>query len=56
MVTVIGRDGGDAVTMDEVAAHMGTINYETACLIGKRVPRIFYKGGKQVGRLNYILP
>lgn len=56
VVTVIGRDGGDAVTMDEVAAHMGTINYETACLIGKRVPRIFYKGGKQVGRLNYILP
>lgn len=55
-VTVIGSDGGETVSMDEIAAHMGTINYETACLISKRVPRVFFQGGKQVGRLDYILP
>lgn len=55
-VTLIGRDGGDCVTMEEIADKMGTINYETACLIGKRVPRVFLKGGKNVGVQNYILP
>lgn len=56
IVTVIGPDGGDAVPMEEVAARMGTVNYETVCLIGKRVPRVFYKNGKIVGTQNYILP
>jgi alanine racemase len=56
VVTVIGRDGGDTVSMEEIAGFMGTINYETACLIGKRVPRVFYKDGKIVGTQNYILP
>lgn len=53
---VIGSDGGETVSMEEIAAQMGTINYETVCLIGKRVPRVFYRGGKQVGQLDYILP
>lgn len=56
IVTVIGRDGDDVITMEEVAERMGTINYETVCLIGKRVPRVFLKDGKNVGTQNYILP
>ena len=56
IVTVIGRDGDEAVTTEEVAEKMGTVNYEIVCLIGKRVPRVFYRGGKNVGQLNYILP
>lgn len=55
-VTVIGSDGRETVSMEEIASYMGTINYETTCLIGKRVPRIFFKDGKQVGQLNYFLP
>ena len=56
VVTVIGRDGEQCVPMEEIAAKMGTINYETSCLIGKRVPRFFFKNGENVGRQNYILP
>jgi len=56
VATVIGRDGGEAVTMEEIAGKMGTINYETSCLIGKRVPRVFFRNGKNVGTQNYILP
>lgn len=55
-VTLIGRDGADEISMEETAEYMGTINYETACLIGKRVPRVFYKCGKIAGTQNYILP
>jgi alanine racemase len=39
-VTLIGRDGGQQITVDDVAGWAGTINYEILCGISKRVPRI----------------
>jgi alanine racemase len=54
-VTVFGRDGENVITVDELAAHNQTINYELVCMISKRVSRIYYKGGKEVGELNYLL-
>ena len=33
--------GSDAVTIDDAARHLQTINYEVTCLISSRVPRIF---------------
>lgn len=54
VVTAFGRDGQSIITADELAAHNHTINYELVCMISKRVPRIYYKGGKEVGELNYI--
>ncbi|GAE26444.1 alanine racemase [Halalkalibacter wakoensis JCM 9140] len=41
VVTLIGKDGNDTITMDEVAARLGTINYEIPCVIGPRVPRVY---------------
>ena len=32
---------GEAPTIDELAARLGTINYEVVCAVGKRVPRIY---------------
>lgn len=40
-VTLIGRQGGEEITADEIAELMSTINYEVVCAIGKRVPRIY---------------
>lgn len=54
LVTVFGRDGEAAITLDELAAYNHTIHYELVCMISKRVPRIYYKDGKEVGELNYI--
>lgn len=54
IVTVIGADGGESITIDETAAKTGTINYEISCLIGKRVPRVFMKSGKAVGVQDYF--
>lgn len=56
IVTIVGIDGDQMVTMDEIAAICGTISYETICLIGKRVPRVFIKDGETIGYQNYILP
>ena len=41
IVTLIGRDGNDEITADELASLYGTIGYEVVCGISKRVPRIF---------------
>jgi alanine racemase len=43
-VTLLGRDGGQEISVDDVAAWAGTVNYEILCGISKRVPRI-YSGG-----------
>ncbi|MCI1268406.1 MAG: alanine racemase [Ruminococcus sp.] len=41
IVTLIGKDGDDEITADELASIYGTIGYEVVCGISKRVPRIF---------------
>lgn len=38
-VILIGNDQNSEITMDEIASQLGTINYEIACMISKRVPR-----------------
>ncbi len=40
-VILVGRQGNNEVTFEEIAALAGTINYEIICGIGKRVPRIY---------------
>ena len=54
-VTVFGRSGNEILTVDEITAGTGLINYETVCIVGKRVPRIFYQGGQMAGQLNYVI-
>lgn len=46
VVTLIGRDGKEAITMEELGELSGRFNYELACDLGKRIPRIYEKGGK----------
>jgi alanine racemase len=40
-VTLIGKDGKKTITMEEVGDISGRFNYELACDLGKRVPRIY---------------
>jgi alanine racemase len=44
-VTLIGRDGDAVVSAEELAEHIGTINYEVTARIPSRVPRIYVDGG-----------
>jgi alanine racemase len=41
MATLIGRDGSDAITAEELAEKVGTINYEVTARIPSRVPRLY---------------
>lgn len=40
-VTLLGRDGADEITVDELGHLSGRFPYEFVCDIGKRVPRVF---------------
>ncbi|MCR4959906.1 MAG: alanine racemase [Lachnospiraceae bacterium] len=40
-VTLIGRDGCEEITLDDISALSGRFNYEFACLIGNRVKRVY---------------
>lgn len=54
-VTLIGKDGTEEITADELARLEGTINYEIVCNLGRRVPRIYYRDGKPAGVEDYLL-
>jgi alanine racemase len=54
-VTLIGRQKEEVISVNEIAAKLDTINYEVTCIISKRVPRLYKKGGKFVEVKNYLL-
>ncbi|SEB18369.1 alanine racemase [Thalassobacillus cyri] len=53
-VTLIGRQGNEEISMDEVAAYLDTINYEIPCIISSRVPRIYYDSGELIEVKNAV--
>ena len=42
-VVIIGSDGNQKISADDIAKQMDSINYEVVCGIGKRVPRVYIK-------------
>lgn len=53
VVTLIGEDGGERITMEELGELSGRFNYELACDLGKRIPRVYRKGGKITAVKDY---
>ncbi len=45
-VTLIGSDGGQRQTAEELARRIGTISYEVVCGISGRVPRAYHRDGE----------
>lgn len=52
-VTLIGADGGEVITMEELGELSGRFNYELACDLGKRIPRVYLKDGEIVCTKDY---
>jgi len=44
---LIGAQGDERITAEEVARRMGTINYEVTCGLLPRVPRAYHRDGEQ---------
>jgi alanine racemase len=45
-VILMGEQGGERITADEIAAKVGSISYEILCALGKRAPRVFLHEGQ----------
>jgi len=54
-VVLFGSQNGACISVDEVAADIGTISYEVVSIISKRVPRIYLKDGRICSVQNYLI-
>ncbi len=46
-VVLLGRQGKECISANEIAAKASTISYEVLCALGKRAPRVFLLKGKK---------
>ncbi|MDR2648552.1 MAG: alanine racemase [Clostridiales bacterium] len=51
---IIGADGGESITADDIAETAGTISYEILCGVGRRVPRAYIKDNRVVEDICYV--
>ncbi len=56
MVTLVGQDGPEHITLSEIASKANTIPYEILCGIGRRVPKLYLKDQKILHVNSKILP
>lgn len=54
-VTLIGKQGKESITIDEIAKKLETINYEIPCLASTRIPRVYIQNGSIVEVDNRLL-
>lgn len=54
-VILIGGTEDKYISVEEVAAPAESFNYELVCNISRRVPRVYYEGGKDTEEANYLL-
>ncbi len=53
-VTLMGADGDQRISVEELAETCGGFHYEILCGIGKRVPRVYLRDGRIMGKKDYF--
>lgn len=53
-VTLIGKDGNETITVEDLGTLSGRFNYEFVCDLGKRIPRVYVKNGKVSEQVDYF--
>ena len=54
-VTLIGQDGNETITVEDLSNISGRFNYEFICDLGKRIPRVYVKNGKVSDQVDYFV-
>lgn len=54
-VVLIGTQGDASIPIEAVADAAHSFNYEMACRIARRVPRVYYRHGQEVKTVQYLL-
>lgn len=53
-VTLVGKDGDECITCEEIGEISGRFNYEFLCCITRRVPRVYIRNGKTKKIVDYL--
>lgn len=53
-VTLIGRDGNEIISVEDLSKLSGRFNYEFICDLGKRIPRVYVRNGKISEQVDYF--
>ncbi|WP_097005882.1 alanine racemase [Lacrimispora amygdalina] len=53
-VVLVGTQGNEQITVEELADRCGGFHYEILCDISKRVPRVYLERGEVVGTKDYF--
>ena len=54
-VTLIGDDGLERITVEELSRAAGGFHYETVCNVNRRVSRVYIAKGEKVDYVDYLL-
>jgi len=54
-VVLVGIDGDETITMEQLAAAADSFNYELVCGISRRVPRYYRRSNETVHTVHYLL-
>jgi len=54
-MVIIGRQGEEEISADEVAELCGTISYEILCGISARVPRLYLRQGRIISKQTLVM-
>lgn len=54
-VVLVGSDGEEKITMEQIAQEADSFNYEFVCGISRRVPRFYRSGGEVTHQVHYLL-
>lgn len=54
MVTLMGIEGQEQITAEEIGSLSHSFHYEMVCNVGKRIPRVYYKNGEAVGARHFV--
>lgn len=54
-VTLIGKDKGEHIFVEDLSELSGRFNYEFVCDLGKRIPRVYVRDGKVSEQIDYFV-
>lgn len=54
-VTLIGKDGKEHISVEDLSALSGRFNYEFVCDLGKRIPRVYVRDGEIFEQVDYFI-
>jgi alanine racemase len=53
-VVLIGKDGEEHISVEELSSICGRFNYEFVCCLGRRIPRVYTRNGKIIEQIEYL--